>query len=169
MRFRKNGDYGFSSRRSSIIIVRMADVLSKARRSEVMTAIRSRGNKETELKLVSILRSNGITGWRRHPSLPGHPDFVFPTRRLAVFVDGCFWHGCRWHCRMPTDNREYWQRKIAGNSARDRRTTLLLRQMGWRVLRLWGHSLVSPDAIAARITSELDTAPKRRQHASRQK
>ena len=59
-----------------------------------MAAIRSRGNKDTELKLASILRASGITGWRRHQPLPGHPDFIFRHARLAVFVDGCFWHGC---------------------------------------------------------------------------
>jgi DNA mismatch endonuclease, patch repair protein len=146
----------------------MPDTLSKTRRSEVMAAIRSRGNKATELKLVSILRANGITGWRRHEILPGRPDFVFRGSRLAIFVDGCFWHGCRWHCRMPSENRAYWQSKIAGNSARDRRTTRLLRSRGWRVLRIWGHALASPEAVAARITSELDTASERCHHLSRQ-
>jgi DNA mismatch endonuclease (patch repair protein) len=151
------------------MIHRMPDILSKTRRSQVMAAIHSRGNKDTELKLVSILRATGITGWRRHQPLPGRPDFVFRRSRLAVFVDGCFWHGCRWHCRMPNGNRAYWDRKIAGNSARDRRTSRLLRSMGWRVLRIWGHALASPDDVAARITSELDTAARRRHHSVRQK
>jgi len=84
-----------------------------------MAAIRSHGNKDTELKLVSILRAARITGWRRHQPLPGRPDFIFRRQRLAVFVDGCFWHGCPRHCRMPRGNREYWQRKIAGNVARE--------------------------------------------------
>jgi DNA mismatch endonuclease (patch repair protein) len=120
-----------------------------------MAAIRSRGNKETELKLAAILRAARITGWRRHHPLPGHPDFVFCHARLAVFVDGCFWHACRWHCRMPKDNRRYWRRKIAGNIARDRYTTRLLRTRGWRVLRIWGHSLTTPEAIADRIANIL--------------
>jgi DNA mismatch endonuclease, patch repair protein len=143
----------------------MADVFSKYKRSQVMAAIRSRGNKETELKLASILRAARITGWRRHQPLPGHPDFTFRHERVAVFVDGCFWHGCRWHCRMPKGNRKYWRRKIAGNSARDHRATLLLRSKGWRVVRIWEHALASRDAIAARITSELDTARGKCQHA----
>jgi len=132
-----------------------------------MAAIRSRGNKDTELKLVSILRAARITGWRRHQPLPGRPDFVFRQQRVAIFVDGCFWHGCRSHCRMPQGNREYWQRKIAGNSARDRRTTRLLRSLGWRVLRIWGHALASPETVVARIISELDSAPRRCNHAVR--
>lgn len=126
-----------------------------------MAAIRSRGNKATELRLASILRAAGITGWRRHQPIPGRPDFIFCHARLAIFVDGCFCHGCRWHCRMPQGNREYWQGKIARNSARDLRTTRLLRSRGWRVLRIWGHALASPEIVVARITSELSAARKR--------
>jgi DNA mismatch endonuclease (patch repair protein) len=121
-----------------------------------MAAIRSRGNKDTELRLVALLRCARITGWRRHPSLPGRPDFVFRRERLAVFVDGCFWHGCRWHCRMPLDNREYWQAKIARNQGRDRAMTKALRASGWRVLRVWAHSLRRPEAVLTRIISWLN-------------
>jgi len=136
----------------------MPDVFTKSKRSQIMAAIRSRGNKDTELKLAAILRAARITGWRRHEPLPGRPDFVFRRERLAVFVDGCFWHGCRRHCRMPQDNREYWQRKISRNLARDRATTKALKASGWRVLRLWGHALRHPDAVLNRITSELSAA-----------
>jgi len=138
----------------------MRDVFTKAKRSQIMAAVRSRGNKATELRLAAILRAHGITGWRRHQPLPGRPDFVFQRARLAVFVDGCFWHGCRWHCRMPQDNREYWQRKILRNATRDRSTTKLLRQSGWRVLRIWAHSLRSPETVLHRITSQLSAKPK---------
>jgi DNA mismatch endonuclease, patch repair protein len=65
-----------------------------------MAAVRSRGNKDTELKLIAILRGYHIKGWRRHQPLPGKPDFLFRRYRLAVFVDGCFWHGCRFHLHM---------------------------------------------------------------------
>ena len=120
-----------------------------------MAAIRSRGNKATELRLASILRAAGITGWRRHQPLPGRPDFIFRRQRLAVFVDGCFWHGCRWHCRMPQSNRAYWKNKIARNAIRGRATNQTLRKAGWRVVRVWEHSLQSPLAVLTRITSEL--------------
>src|SRR5437879_2804676 len=98
----------------------MADVFTKLKRSQVMAAIHSRGNKATELKLASILRAAGITGWRRHQPLPGCPDFIFRRQRVAVFVDGCFWHGCRWHCRMPKTRIDFWKQKIARNKKRDR-------------------------------------------------
>ncbi len=137
----------------------MADVFSKRQRSRVMAAVRSTGNRATELRLISILRAHRIAGWRRRRPLPGKPDFVFPRDRLAVFVDGCFWHGCRWHCRMPASHRAYWEAKIARNKTRDRATTTRLRGRGWRVLRIWEHSLVSPDAVAARIRELLRDRP----------
>jgi DNA mismatch endonuclease (patch repair protein) len=133
----------------------MADVFSKKKRSQVMAAIRSKGNKDTELKLASIFRAHGIKGWRRHQPLPGKPDFAFLKKHVAVFVDGCFWHGCRWHCRMPQDNRRYWQEKISRNAARDRTTNRLLRRTGWQVVRLWQHSLKDSDLVARCIKSAL--------------
>ncbi len=129
----------------------MADIFSKRKRSQVMAAIRSKGNKDTELKLVSILRSHGIKGWRRHRPLPGNPDFIFPKQRLAVFVDGCFWHGCRWHCRMPKSRSNYWKPKIARNKKRDREVTRQLRRCGWEVLRVWEHALKRPSKMLGRL------------------
>ena len=134
----------------------MADVFSKRKRSQVMAAIKSKGNKATELKLASIFRAFGITGWRSNQPTIGKPDFVFRRERVAVFVDGCFWHGCRWHLRMPQDNRQYWRKKIARNIARDRATNCLLKKAGWRVVRLWEHSLRLPGLVARRIKSELN-------------
>lgn len=132
----------------------MSDVFSKQERSRVMAAIHSRGNRTTELKLAALLRAAGITGWRRHQKLPGRPDFVFPSIHLAVFVDGCFWHGCRWHCRMPKSRIDFWYPKIAANKRRDRSVNRLLRKRGWRVLRLWEHTIRQP----ARALSKLQTA-----------
>ena len=125
-----------------------------------MAAIRSRGNKATELKLAAILRVAGITGWRRHQALLGRPDFIFRRARLAVFVDGCFWHGCRWHCRMPKSRSAYWNPKGARNKARDREVRSLLSKQGWQVLRIWEHSLRTPDRVLAKLQAVL---AKRRQ------
>ena len=133
----------------------MPDVFTTEKRSQVMAAIRSRGNKATELRLVSILRAARIIGWRRHPPLPGRPDFFFPRQRVAVFVDGCFWHGCRWHCRMPKSRSTFWEPKIARNKARDKEVGKLLRQKGWRVHRLWEHSLKNPDRVIRRLKAVL--------------
>ena len=120
-----------------------------------MAAIKSKGNKATELKLVGIFHQNKIVGWRRNLQLFGNPDFAFPKRRLAVFVDGCFWHGCRKHFRKPSDNREYWHKKILRNQKRDKLVTKNLRNAGWRVLRVWEHSLKTPGLVAKRIKSLL--------------
>jgi DNA mismatch endonuclease (patch repair protein) len=117
----------------------MADVFTRLKRSEVMSKIRGRGNRSTELRMVAMMRLHGIKGWRRHRSLPGRPDFVFPKERVAVFVDGCFWHGCPAHYVEPKSSTSFWRAKIAGNRARDRRNTLALQQLGWRVVRLWEH------------------------------
>lgn len=133
----------------------MGDVFTKSKRSAVMAAIRSRGNKDTELKLAAILRAHGITGWRRHQPLPGCPDFVFRRERLAIFVDGCFWHGCPKHGRNPGSNQAYWLPKLERNRARDRAMTRELRSRGWSVLRLWEHALRDSDRVAARCMRAL--------------
>jgi DNA mismatch endonuclease (patch repair protein) len=130
-----------------------------------MAAVRSKGNRETELKLVAILRAARITGWRRHQPVRGRPDFIFPAERLAVFVDGCFWHGCPQHCRMPATNGRYWRQKISRNISRDRATVRLLEAAGWRVIRLWGHSLRSAARVSRRIIKELSASHRRCKHA----
>ncbi|MGO9245727.1 MAG: very short patch repair endonuclease [Verrucomicrobiia bacterium] len=140
----------------------MTDVLSKQKRSQVMGAVHATGNRDTELRLVAILRKHRITGWRRHLNLPGKPDFAFPTVRLAVFVDGCFWHGCRWHCRMPKSRQSFWRPKLARNKARDGEVGRLLRKRGWLVLRFWEHSLRESEKVAGKIEATLAyRAPRR--------
>lgn len=119
----------------------MADVFTTAKRSEVMSRIRSSGNAKTELRLISLFRKNGIVGWRRKQRLCGRPDFVFRKHRIVIFVDGCFWHGCPRCFRRPTSNQAYWDRKIARNRLRDRHVTTALRRSGWTVIRIWEHLL----------------------------
>jgi DNA mismatch endonuclease (patch repair protein) len=129
----------------------MADVFTKAKRSEVMSRIRSRGNRDTELALARLLRANHITGWRRHLEIRKaesgkqkfkvKPDFVFRQVQLALFVDGCFWHGCPRHATWPAHRAAWWRHKIEGNQTRDRRVNRILRRAGWRVVRIWEHEL----------------------------
>lgn len=115
-----------------------------------MARVLSRGNESTEQRFVRMLRSCRVSGWRRHFPLPGTPDFVFPARRIAIFLDGCFWHGCPRCLRLPASNRAYWAAKIDRNRRRDRRTTRELRNRGWRVFRIWEHAL--KDAASRRRT-----------------
>jgi DNA mismatch endonuclease (patch repair protein) len=152
-----------------------------------MSRIRSRGNRDTELALAKLFRRHGITGWRRQRKVRSRksevrsfrvrPDFVFPKPRLAVFVDGGFWHGCpihsppaRWLRKsvMPGTSgpmrgkgttrtgKRFWREKLAANRARDRRVNRALRAAGWRVLRIWEHEL--PRKREARLVSKLRIA-----------
>lgn len=171
------------SARLELPTVRMPDVFTKAKRSEVMSRIRSRGNARTELALVRVFRAHGLTGWRRHlklrvgelkvdgrkrvrrgrtPSsqlstrphqLTVRPDFVFHKPRTVVFVDGCFWHGCPQHGTKPRGNAAFWRKKFAANIARDQLVTRALRRAGWKVLRIWEHELARKRA--ARLVARL--------------
>ena len=138
----------------------MADVFSKSKRSEVMSRIRSSGNKKTEVALINFFRKFHITGWRRNRPLFGKPDFVFPKLRLAVFVDGCFWHGCPRCYTRPKSNLEFWDAKISRNRARDRDVNRHLRKLGWKVLRIWEHELKVKDEtlLIRRIRKAIDAA-----------
>lgn len=136
----------------------MADWLTRDQRSRNMASIRSRGNKTTERVFLSILRRARVSGWRRHLDLPGKPDFVFRAERVAIFLDGCFWHGCPRCYRLPQDNRSYWRKKVIGNRRRDSCRSQELRSLGWRVLRLWEHGLKTPQGrsqILARVKAVL--------------
>ena len=141
----------------------VADVFSKAKRSQVMSRIRGRGNKETEVALMQLFRRQEITGWRRHAAVFGKPDFVFPRLKLAVFVDGCFWHRCPKHANLPVNNRLFWKRKLEANQQRDRLVGRTLRARGWHVLRVWQHELAlrNEKRLLQRIQRALTTATAR--------
>lgn len=126
------------------------------KRSALMSRIRCRGNKTTELQLASILRRSRIFGWRRHFRLPGTPDFVFPKQQLAIFVDGCFWHKCPRCYREPKSHTAFWRKKLLENQRRDRRVNRLLRAAGWAVLRIWECQLKKrPENCIQRLTESL--------------
>ena len=134
-----------------------------------MSRIRGRGNQSTEMKLVTAFKDSGVRGWRRHVLLKPRagpdkeslnkklsrlkikPDFVFRPQKLAVFVDGCFWHGCPLHARKPKANAEMWRRKLEGNISRDERSTQALISAGWEVVRIWEHELVDVDVVVDRV------------------
>ena len=115
----------------------MSDVFSKEKRSEVMKAIKSKNTKTTELKMIQIFKELKISGWRRTYLLIGKPDFVFPKKRIVVFVDGCFWHGHDCRNVTPKENFEFWDKKRAYNRAHDEEVTRLLIAKGWKVIRIW--------------------------------
>src|ERR1700682_862533 len=126
----------------------MVDSFSAAERSSCMARIRSRGNTTTESKLIALLRASKITGWRRRAKIFGNPDLVWRDAKIAVFVDGCFWHSCPRHGRAPNSRRDYWVPKLARNVRRDRAVSRKLRAIGWRVARVWECSLAIDRAEA---------------------
>ena len=115
----------------------MADVFDDAKRSDIMKRVKSKGNKSTETKLIEIFGELGIKGWRRNYLVKGHPDFVFLSKKVAVFVDGCFWHGHDCRNTRPKDNAEYWSRKRERNIRHDKEITELFESRGWTVIRIW--------------------------------
>lgn len=115
----------------------MSDVFDTSKRSQIMKKVKSKNNKSTELKLIEIFKENHITGWKRNYPVKGHPDFVFLDKKIAVFVDGCFWHGHDCRNTRPSDNAEYWSKKRERNIRHDKDITSLFEQRGWTVLRIW--------------------------------
>jgi len=125
------------------------------------------GNRSTgttpEIALRRALHRRGLRFRKDYKIASGgrgvRADVVFPRQRVAVFVDGCYWHGCPQHFRMPTRNADYWAAKIARNQARDRRVSDELGAAGWRVLRVWEHE--PPDDAAALVAASLHQAVSR--------
>ncbi|WP_202796901.1 very short patch repair endonuclease [Pedosphaera parvula] len=124
-----------------------------------MSRVRSRGNASTELYLASLLRRSSAHGWRRHMSLVGRPDFAFLGQRVAIFVDGCFWHKCPKCYRQPKSRKAFWIEKIRVNRARDRRVNKMLRAKGWKVIRIWECDLKrNPSRCIKRIIRAIATS-----------
>jgi DNA mismatch endonuclease (patch repair protein) len=125
--------------------------------SKRMGAIRGRGNKSTEAKLRAMLVRAGVRGWKLHPkTILGRPDFYFPAGHLAIFVDGCFWHGCPECGHVPGKNRAFWQAKIECNQRRDRETDAKLAEQGTTSLRFWEHELKrAPRECMGRVLAAL--------------
>lgn len=115
----------------------MADIFDREKRSNIMRKVRSQKNNSTELKLLSVFRENNITGWRRNYPVKGHPDFVFIDKRVAIFVDGCFWHGHDCRNTQPKENAEYWLKKRIRNIKHDKEITDAFKSRGWTVMRIW--------------------------------
>jgi len=137
----------------------MTDNLNPSDRRKTMQAVKGR-NTSLERKLFSMLARMGIKGWRKNAAdVKGKPDVIFDKRRIVVFVDGCFWHGCP-SCRgkKPDTNFEYWNQKVKKNKARDTKTRRELTREKWRVVRIWEHEMYdtgSRNKIRRRILTVL--------------
>ena len=137
----------------------MTDTRTPEQRSRIMAAVRGK-NTSPELDLRRALFAAGIRGWRCHyRRVPGTPDLAWPARKVAVFVDGAFWHGHPSRHR-PGRSGKYWDEKIAGNVERDRRVDAQLKEAGWAVLRLWDFEVKKQlDASVEAVQSLLETRP----------
>lgn len=136
----------------------MADNLKPEDRRKTMRAVKGRGTK-LEKRLSCVLAGMRLRGWRKNVrDVAGNPDIVFQDARVAIFIDGCFWHGCP-HCKrkLPVTNQEYWERKIGRNVARAQLINQRLQEDGWNVVRIWGHEIGDPNA-RRRIRSEIRQA-----------
>ena len=127
-------------------------------RSRNMRAIRAKHCKTTEWRLRALLISSGLRGWKMHVTeVHGNPDFYFQHEHVAVFVDGCFWHGCPTCGHVPKANRPYWGKKLARNVFRDAQIARRLRVRGIHVLRLWECQLRDqPTTCLKRLFRTLD-------------
>jgi DNA mismatch endonuclease, patch repair protein len=110
--------------------------------------------------MTALLRSHGIAGWKLHPAdVPGRPDIYFPALRVAIFLDGCFWHACKRCFQMPVGNRRFWRDKILANVRRDQKVSRVLRKSGVRVLRLWEHDLERKNPRVHSVLALLKSLP----------
>jgi len=105
-----------------------------------MSQIKSRDT-TCECTFRKYLWSQGIRGYRKHAKMPGKPDLFFPAKKLAVFIDGCFWHKCSKCFVKPASNSQFWRKKIGNNVEHDRKVDTILRKNGIIVLRIWEHEI----------------------------
>ncbi|MGA8777119.1 MAG: very short patch repair endonuclease [Methanoregula sp.] len=133
----------------------MTDVLTREQRTRNMSNIRGK-NTGPELKLRKLLWSHGIRGYRIHYNLPGKPDIVFTKKKIAIFIDGCFWHKCPICFQEPETRKEFWMKKIQSNVERDDKVNLQLKSDGWTVMRFWEHDVrKNPEAIVKHISGKI--------------
>jgi DNA mismatch endonuclease, patch repair protein len=130
----------------------MSDNLSPADRRRTMQAVKGKGTR-IERRLFAMLAGMGFSGWKQNVAeITGKPDVAFLDLQVALFVDGCFWHGCPVCKRpLPVTNREYWERKIGRNVARAKSQNRELRRTGWTVMRIWEHEMKDTLKVKERI------------------
>ena len=130
----------------------MTDNLTRKQRRHCMSQIKSK-NTKPEIIIRKLIWKEGYR-YRIGHGLIGKPDMVFPSSRVVVFIDGCFWHGCPKHCKMPLSNIKYWEQKIFGNKKRDSKINKRLRKEGWKVIRVWEHNVKNnPKKTITKITA----------------
>ena len=118
----------------------MTDTVSKKKRSEIMSKIKSKDSK-IEVEFRKAIWKAGFR-YRKNPAnYFGKPDLVLKKYKTVIFIDSCFWHGCKKHCRLPATNKKYWNEKIERNKKRDKEVNRYYKKIGWKVVRIWEHNL----------------------------
>lgn len=118
----------------------MTDIYSKEKRSQIMKAVKNKDSK-LEIDFRKVLWNNGFRYRKNVTGYFGKPDLVLKKFRTVIFIDSCFWHGCKRHCKLPTTRKQWWTEKIAKNKKRDKQVNQHFRKLNWNIIRLWEHDL----------------------------
>jgi len=132
----------------------MTDKFSTTKRSEIMSKIKSKDSK-IEVSFRRQLWKNGLRYRKNSNKHFGHPDIVVVKMRLVIFVDSCFWHGCKKHFQLPKTRSKFWLNKINSNRQRDIAVNNYYKKNNWRIYRFWEHDLIDLDSLAKKIISSL--------------
>ena len=116
------------------------DTVSRQKRSEIMSHVKSKDSKIETLFRKELWQS-GFRYRKNSSKYFGKPDIVLPKYKTAIFIDSCFWHGCKKHCRIPTARKKYWTEKIARNAERDKEVSKHYKKLGWKIFRVWEHEM----------------------------
>ncbi len=125
----------------SFLTTEMTDTVSKQQRSEIMSKVRSRDSK-IEVDFRKAIWKAGLRYRKNSTKYFGKPDLVLKKYKTVIFIDSCFWHGCKKHCRMPSTNKKYWTGKIERNKTRDKKVNRYYKKKTWKVIRIWEHELM---------------------------
>lgn len=137
----------------------MADNITPEKRRDTMRAVKSKDSK-MEVKFRSALWKLGLRFFKNVNSLTGKPDIVFPKKKVVVFLDSCFWHGCLIHLRLPASNKEYWENKIGRNKIRDSQVSAEYVKTNWKVIRFWEHELKTEfEKCVSKVAEEVKKKP----------
>lgn len=119
----------------------MADIFSKKKRSEIMSKVRNKDSK-IEIEFRKKLWKAGFRYRKNSTKYFGKPDILLKKYKTVIFIDSCFWHGCKKHCILPVSNKKFWKDKIDGNIKRDREVSKYYKIVGWKVFRIWEHEMI---------------------------
>ncbi|MFA6550954.1 MAG: very short patch repair endonuclease [Patescibacteria group bacterium] len=134
----------------------MADSISKKKRSEIMSRVRSKDSK-IEIEFRKKLWKSGFRYGKNSTKYFGKPDLMLLKYKTVIFIDSCFWHGCKKHCRLPATNKKYWFAKINSNKKRDKGVNKYYKKYGWKIFRVWEHDIrKNSDKAITKITKFLN-------------